>query len=150
MSLASNMERLARCEALREGIGAMLLTRFGEEALKELMPAIADLYVPETLRIILKTLITATSLDEVRRFCAPPDNRIHRPFITNIERSAKREGMREGIESLLRCRFGEEGLKLVPDIREIYEEERLRTILRALETASSPEEVRRLWTTQSS
>ena len=31
-----------------------------------------------------------------------------------------------GIESLLRVRFGEEGLKLMPEIHEIHEEEKLR------------------------
>ena len=46
-----------------------------------------------------------------------------------------------GIESLLRVRFGEEGLKLMPEIQEIYEEEQLQAILKALETAASPDEV---------
>lgn len=55
------------------------------------------------------------------------------------------EGQREGIESLLRVRFGDEGLKLMPEIREIHEEETLRAILKALETATSLDEVRRLW-----
>jgi hypothetical protein len=59
-----------------------------------------------------------------------------------MERLARREGMREGIESLLRVRFGEEGLKLMP---EIHEEEKLRAILKTLETAASPDEVRQLW-----
>ena len=53
--------------------------------------------------------------------------------------------MCEGIQTVLRMRFGEEGLKLMPEIREIHEEETLRAILRALETAASPDEVRRLW-----
>jgi len=42
-------------------------------------------------------------------------------------------------------RFGEEGLKLMPEIHKIYEEEQLQAILKALETATSPDEVRRLW-----
>ena len=33
----------------------------------------------------------------------------------------------------------------MPEIREIYEEEKMEAILKALETATSPEEVRRLW-----
>jgi len=68
------------------------------------------------------------------------------PYITSIERLARREGQREGIESLLRVRFGEEGLKLMPEIKEIHEEKTLRAILKALETATSLDEVRRLWT----
>jgi hypothetical protein len=67
------------------------------------------------------------------------------PFVTSIERVGHCNGMREGIESLLKVRFGDDGLKLMPEIREIYEEETLRAILKALETATSPDEVRRLW-----
>jgi hypothetical protein len=67
------------------------------------------------------------------------------PYVTSIERLALRRGMCRGIESLLRVRFADEGLKLMPEIREIYEEERLEAILTALETATSLEEVRRLW-----
>ncbi len=67
------------------------------------------------------------------------------PFVTSIERLARGDGVRLGIESLLRVRFGEEGLKLMPEIREVYEEEKLLAILKALETAASPDEVRRLW-----
>lgn len=67
------------------------------------------------------------------------------PYITSIERLGRREGMREGIEALLQVRFGEEGLKLMPEIQEIHEEETLRAVLQALKTATSLEEVRRLW-----
>jgi predicted DNA-binding ribbon-helix-helix protein len=67
------------------------------------------------------------------------------PFVTSIERLMECRGLRAGIESLLRVRFGEEGLRLMPEIQEIYEEEKLQAILRALETAASPDEVRRLW-----
>ena len=67
------------------------------------------------------------------------------PYVTSIERLARREGQREGIESLLRVRFGDEGPKLMPAIREIHEEETLRAILKALETAVSLDEVRHLW-----
>ncbi len=69
------------------------------------------------------------------------------PFVTSIERAARREGMRLGITSLLRVRFGDEGVKLMPEIREIHEEETLEAILKALETAANPDEVRRLWVT---
>jgi hypothetical protein len=69
----------------------------------------------------------------------------HMPFITTPQRIGRLEGMCEGIEVALKIRFGEEGLKLMPEIRDIPEEEKLRAILKALETAASPEEVRRLW-----
>jgi hypothetical protein len=67
------------------------------------------------------------------------------PYVTSIERLALRRGMCRGIESLLRVRFGDEGLQLMPEIREIHEEEKLEEILQALETAASLDEVRRLW-----
>jgi hypothetical protein len=67
------------------------------------------------------------------------------PYIASIERLEIRKGQREGIEALLRFCFGDEGLKLMPEIREIHEEEALRPILIALETATSLDEVRRVW-----
>jgi hypothetical protein len=67
------------------------------------------------------------------------------PFITSIERLGHARGLRQGIESLLRVRFGEEGLKLMPEITGIYDEGQLEVILKALETAPSPEAVRQLW-----
>jgi hypothetical protein len=54
--------------------------------------------------------------------------------------------MRKGIESLLRVRFGEPGVTLMPEIQQVHEEEKLEAILKALETAASLDEVRRLWT----
>jgi hypothetical protein len=67
------------------------------------------------------------------------------PYVTSIERVGRREGIRLGIESLLRVRFGEEALQLMPEIRDIHDEEVLLAVLNALITASSPDEVRRLW-----
>jgi hypothetical protein len=72
------------------------------------------------------------------------------PFITTPERVGIRKGLRMGIEALLKVRFGEEGLKLMPEIQEIHEEQKLRAILKTLEAAASPEEVRRLWVPASS
>ncbi|HTU18576.1 MAG TPA: hypothetical protein VMG10_10995 [Gemmataceae bacterium] len=67
------------------------------------------------------------------------------PYVTSIERLALRRGMCRGIEALLRVRFGEEGLKLMPEIREIHVEEKLEAILQALESGVSLEDVRRVW-----
>jgi hypothetical protein len=72
------------------------------------------------------------------------------PYVTSIERLARREGMREGIESLLKVQFGDEGLKLMPEIQQIHEEDKLRAILKALETATSLDEVRQLWSAPAS
>ena len=67
------------------------------------------------------------------------------PYVLSIERVGRQAGLREGIETALKIRFGEAGLQLMPEIRTIYDENQLRAILRILETAASPEEVRRLW-----
>ena len=68
------------------------------------------------------------------------------PYVTSIDRSYHREGMRKGIRSLLKVRFGDEGLKLMPDIENTHEDDRVEAILIALETATSLDEVRRLCT----
>jgi hypothetical protein len=67
------------------------------------------------------------------------------PFITSVERAGIRKGLCKGIEVVLRLRFGEEGLKLMPEILEIHEEAKLEAILNALPTAASLDDVRRLW-----
>lgn len=67
------------------------------------------------------------------------------PHVTSIERLSRCDGIRMGIESLLRVRFGTAGLQLMPEINEIFEEEQLEAILLALETAAGPDDVRRLW-----
>jgi hypothetical protein len=45
----------------------------------------------------------------------------------------------------LEVRFGEEGLKLLPEIRKLQDVDMLRAILQASKTAASPDEVRRVW-----
>jgi hypothetical protein len=68
------------------------------------------------------------------------------PFITSAERVGLRRGLREGIQSSLESRFGTEGLTLMPDIENIHSEDLLRAILKALGSAMTLEEVRRLTT----
>jgi hypothetical protein len=72
------------------------------------------------------------------------------PFVTSIERLARREGVRLGIKTALKIRFGEEGLKLMPEIQAIHEEDKLEAILNALETTNTLDEVRRIWAPQAS
>ena len=69
------------------------------------------------------------------------------PYVTSIERIDREIGLRRGIQSLLKVRFGDEGLKLMPEIQQVYGAEKLEAILDVLETAASTDEVRRLWTT---
>jgi hypothetical protein len=66
------------------------------------------------------------------------------PYVTSIERSARRAGQREGIKSMLHLRFSDEGLALMSAIDDIHDEEKLRAILKALEIATSVDEVRRI------
>jgi hypothetical protein len=68
------------------------------------------------------------------------------PFITIAERVGMEKGLLEGIEVSLEVKFGEEGLKLIPEIRELQDHEVLRAVLQAIKTAASPEDLRRVWT----
>ena len=65
---------------------------------------------------------------------------------TSAERMAIEKALLEGIEPLLDIKFGVEGLALMPEIREIRDHVLLRKILKRIRTASSPAEVRRVWT----
>ncbi len=82
----------------------------------------------------------------------------HMPFITTPERIGREEGRAEGraeglskglingIEVVLELKFGEVGLRLLPEIRAIADEAKLEAILGAIRTAASPEDLRRVWT----
>jgi hypothetical protein len=67
------------------------------------------------------------------------------PYVTSIERVEIREALRKGIRSLLKVRFGDEGLKLMPEIEDIHDGDVLEAILQSLETANTLDDVRRLW-----
>lgn len=68
------------------------------------------------------------------------------PFITTPERVGIRQGLLEGIEELLRVKQGDQGVSLIPEIREVYELDKLRAVLKAIGEAGTPEDVRRVWT----
>jgi hypothetical protein len=50
------------------------------------------------------------------------------PFMTTLERLGHKNGLLEGIEVILKVKFGEEGLQLLPEIRELSVEQ-LRAVL---------------------
>ena len=67
------------------------------------------------------------------------------PYITSVERIGMQKGLLKGIEAMLEYRFGEEGLLLLPEIRQILDEQVLDAVLQASKTAATPAELRRLW-----
>jgi hypothetical protein len=79
--------------------------------------------------------------DEIHRY----EEEKKMPFITTPERLAWTNALLECIETFLEHRFGEAGLQLMPEIKEIQDVEKLRAVYRAINTATSPQELRRLW-----
>jgi hypothetical protein len=68
------------------------------------------------------------------------------PFMTIFERVGMEKGLLEGLEVSLQLKFGDEGLKLMPELREIQDHELLSAVLKAVRTADSPDDLRRVWT----
>jgi len=79
--------------------------------------------------------------EEIRRY----EEEKRMPYMTSFERRARTEELLTGIEVGLKLRFGEEGLRLMPELRELYDHEVLRSVLHAIETAATPDELRRVW-----
>lgn len=67
------------------------------------------------------------------------------PYIPTFERLARTEELLARIEVGLNIKFGVEGLQLMPELNDITDIEMLRSIRQAISTASSPDELRRLW-----
>jgi hypothetical protein len=67
------------------------------------------------------------------------------PYISTPEQLAREAVRLEGLEVALEVKFGPEGLKLLPELREL-DHEQLRVVLQAVKTAKAPEELRTLWT----
>ena len=74
------------------------------------------------------------------------------PYVTSIERLAEEEGwergLKRGIRVLLKSRFGEEGLQLMPEIDVIRDGDLLEMILDQSSTAPSVEQLRECWKQQ--
>jgi hypothetical protein len=67
------------------------------------------------------------------------------PYMPSIERIARTEELWGAIELGLEVKFGAEGLKFMPQVKEIRDIDVLRAIREAIRTATSPAEVRRVW-----
>ncbi|MCI0460886.1 MAG: hypothetical protein L0Z62_28390 [Gemmataceae bacterium] len=72
------------------------------------------------------------------------------PFIDLFERTGIKKGQvgafLEAMEEMLVMRFGEEGLRLLPEIRAIQDLEVLQAVVRGVRTATTPDDLRKLWT----
>jgi hypothetical protein len=66
------------------------------------------------------------------------------PFLTTPERIAMWDTMQLWIEDALRLKFGEEGLRLMPEIKVIDDADKYRAIHQSIVTATSLDEVRRV------
>jgi hypothetical protein len=64
------------------------------------------------------------------------------PFITTPERVGIRKGMLLMIEGALRAKFGEEGVRLVPEIEALYDADKYLAVMQTIATATTLEEVR--------
>ena len=75
------------------------------------------------------------------------------PFMTTPERIGREQGLAEGrvegraegIELALKLKFGDAGLRLMPEIRAITDAAKLKEILLAIPAAATPEDLRRVW-----
>ncbi len=68
------------------------------------------------------------------------------PYITSVERIGMKKGLLKGIELGLEVKFGAEGLKLLPEIRELKDLEVLQNVLRGVfKTATTLDQVRQIW-----
>lgn len=129
MPYVTTMERFGMEKGLIKGIEASLDIKFGPEGLK-LLPDVADMLLEhETLQAILEAIRKAPSLEELRP-----------QWDALITR-----GLLDTIENDLRIVFEADGLKVLPEIREIRDHEVLRRIINAIPTAPSPEALRRIW-----
>ena len=70
------------------------------------------------------------------------------PYITSVERNARREELLEAIELGLELKFGSEGLNLMPEISQIEDIEQLRAIKSGLKTVQTMEELRSIYQSQ--
>ena len=64
------------------------------------------------------------------------------PYVNSIKRLAIRDGVLQGVETMLDFRFGEEGLKLMPEVQEIHNYLLVEAVLKKTKTAESLEEIR--------
>jgi flagellar biosynthesis/type III secretory pathway protein FliH len=60
------------------------------------------------------------------------------------KKEGQREGLLQGLELVLELKFGADGLRLLPQLRQQPEPAVLRTVLQAIRTAATVDDLRRL------
>ncbi len=90
--------------------------------------------LPQELEQVFQQEITAYQLEK------------RMPFITIFDRVAMEKYLLHGLEVSLQLKFGDEGLKLMPELRELQDHELLDAVLGAIPGATSPDDLRRVWT----
>ena len=81
------------------------------------------------------------------------EEEIRMPYISTIERMANKRGMEKGmaqgllvgIKLGLKLKFGDEGLKLFPEISKIDDVDLIKAIYNEIETASTLDDLRRVY-----
>jgi hypothetical protein len=68
------------------------------------------------------------------------------PYMDFFERRGMVKGPRSSLEVCLDVKFGEKGLELMPELRQIRDHELLRKVLANIKAADSPGGLRRVWT----
>jgi hypothetical protein len=128
--------RLKQCSECLHTVTAMSGGRFRKQVLEAQYATVVPGAEQRDHAVIAKLL----QKDRARRI--QEEKRM--PYITSIQRVDYRRGLRKGIEVVLRARWGDEGLKLMPKIDAIHDEEQLERILNAIECAPNPDAVRPL------
>ena len=68
------------------------------------------------------------------------------PYVSTVESIAEGQALLAGIEVVLDIKFGAEALtRLMPEIRELSNNDLLRAVLHGIKTANTPEELRQIW-----
>ena len=87
--------------------------------------------------------------DEFWKELKQHEEKEHMPFVSTPERfgrvEGRVEGRKDGIEAILDLRFGAAGTQLMPEVRQIHDENLVEKILKAAKTVASPEELRAIW-----
>jgi hypothetical protein len=74
-------------------------------------------------------------------FCVSLEER-RMPYVTSIERLAKKEGLLEGIALALECKFGDAWLTILPLLRSRIKPVNLQAAMKTILVATSLDEVR--------